>query len=152
MPTISLNGKDTVKVNDTILNDLADGDTVAITLPNDLVNVKTGKNGNSIYALNEPGRQADVTIRIIRGSADDKFLNQLLAIQKQDLPSFTLMKLDFSKRIGDGVGSVLTDLSTLTGGVFTKAIPDAKENVDGDTEQAVAIYTFKFTDEARILA
>ena len=152
MATISLTGKDTIKINDRILNDLADGDVIAITLPNDLVTVKTGKNGNSIYALNEAGRQADVTVRLIRGSADDKFMNQLLAVQKQDLPSTNLIKLDFAKRIGDGAGNVVTDLSSLSGGVFSKAIPDAKENVEGDIETAVVVYSLRFTDEARIIA
>lgn len=152
MSTISLTGKDTVKINDRIINDLADGETVVITLPNELVTVKTGKNGNSIYALNETGRQVDVTMRLIRGSADDKFMNQLLATQKQDLPAFTLIKLDFTKKLGDGAGNILSDINTITGGVFTKAMPDVKENVEGDIEQAVAIYTLKFTDEARLLA
>ena len=152
MANISLTGKDTVKINDRVLNDMADGDVITITLPNDLVTVKTGKDGNSIYALNETGRQADVSIRIIRGSADDKFLSQLLATQKQDLPSFSLMTLDFAKRIGDGAGGITSDVNTLTGGVFTKAIPDSKENVEGDVETAIAIYNLKFTDEARLLA
>jgi hypothetical protein len=151
MPTISLTGKDTIKVNDRIFADLADGDVITITLPNDIVNVKTGKNGNSIYALNETGKQADVSIRLIRGSADDKFMNELLATQKNDLPAATLLTLDFAKRIGDGAGNITSDLSSLSGGVFSKAIPDSKENVEGDTETAVAVYSLKFTDEARLL-
>lgn len=151
MSVISLTGNDTIKLNDRVLSDIADGDTVSITFPNDLVTIKRGKGGNSLYSLNEPGRQADCEIRVIRGSADDKFLNGLLATQKRDLPSFQLMTLDFVKRVGDGQGSVISDVNSLTGGVFTKSIPDVKENVEGDTEQAIALYTLKFTGEARLI-
>ena len=40
-----------------ITNDLANGDVASITVPNDLINMALGKNGNAIYALDEEGRK-----------------------------------------------------------------------------------------------
>ena len=77
MGQVSLTGNDTVIVNGTILTSFAEGDTAAITFPNKLVEAKVGKNGNSIFAFNASGQMAEGTLRIIRGSADDKFLNSL---------------------------------------------------------------------------
>ncbi len=82
MATASLTSQDTIKINGRILNDLMDGDCVTITYPNDLMKVKTGKNGNSIYSYDYSGQQAEVTLRVLRGSGDDKYLNGLLNLLK----------------------------------------------------------------------
>ena len=68
MSVVSLTGKDTVIVNGTILNDLADGDCAALTFPDFLTQGKTGKNGNTIYAFNTTGRRCKLVLRLIRGS------------------------------------------------------------------------------------
>jgi hypothetical protein len=150
MSTISMTGSDTVSVNNRIFADLADGDAVQLTFPNEMAVIKTGKDGNSLYALNESGRQAEVIIRVIRGSADDKFLNGLLANQRANFASFVLMNAEFIKRIGDGQGNVLSDTYVLSGGVFSKQV-EAKSNVEGDTEQSVAIYNLRFSNSPRAL-
>lgn len=150
MSTISMTGSDTISINNRILNDLADGDAVNMTYPNEMAVIKTGKNGNSLYALNESGRQVDVIIRVIRGSADDKFLNGLLASQRSNFASFVLMNAEFIKRIGDGLGDVLSDTYVLSGGVFSKAV-EAKSNVEGDTEQSIAIYNLRFANSPRAI-
>ena len=146
----ALTGKDTISINGRILNDFGDGDTCHLTFPNDLMVVKTGKNGNSIYAFNAPGQQVEVVLRVIRGSSDDKFLNQLLALMKNSPPSFVLMSGTFVKNIGDGAGSITADTYILSGGVFKKQT-EAKENMDGDTEQAISIYTLTFTNSPRTI-
>lgn len=150
MSTISMTGSDTVSINNRILADLADGDAVQMTFPNEMAVIKTGKDGNSLYALNESGRQAEVIIRVIRGSADDKFLNGLLANQRANFASFVLMNAEFIKRIGDGQGNILSDTYVLSGGVFSKQV-EAKSNVEGDTEQSIAIYNFRFANSPRAL-
>lgn len=150
MSTIAMTGADTVKINNRIFADLADGDAVALTFPNDIAQVKTGKNGNSIYGLNESGRQCEVVIRLIRGSADDKFMNNLLATQQLNFASFILMIGEFVKRVGDGLGTVASDTYIMSGGVFTKGI-EAKSNVEGDTEQSVSIYHMKFSNAPRVI-
>lgn len=150
MSEVSMTGSDTISINNRILDDLADGDAVNLTFPNDMAVIKTGKNGNSLYALNESGRQAELTIRVIRGSADDKFLNGLLANQRANFASFVLMNAELIKRIGDGLGDVLSDTYVLSGGIFSKQV-EAKSNVEGDTEQSIAIYNLRFANSPRAL-
>lgn len=150
MATVVLCGKDTIKINDRIFNDLMDGDTAALTFPNDLSNVKTGKNGNSVYAFNYSGRQCEFVLRLARGSSDDSFLNNLLATYKNDPALFTLLEGEFIKNLGDGAGNLKQDIYILSGGVFKKEV-EAKENAEGDTEQAIAVYSLLFTNAPRSL-
>ena len=151
MTIFALTGGDTITINLRPLNDLADDDTCTVSFPNELCSVNSGKNRNTIYALNETGNNAEVTLRVIMGSSDDKFLNGLLASQQADLPAFTLMTGTFIKRVGDGNGKVTYNSYPLQGGVFTK-LPDVKENVTGDKEQAIITYNLKFALAPRVLA
>ncbi len=148
MPVVSLTGNDTVVIGGRVLTDFADADNAAMTYPNELAAVKTGKNGNSIYAWNEMGRIVEVVLRMIRGSDDDKFLNGLLATQKADFAAFVLLDGEFVKRVGDGAGNISNDTYLLDGGIFSKQV-EAKSNVEGDTEQSLSIYSLKFANGDR---
>lgn len=150
MSTVAMSGNDTIIVNNRNLTDLADGNAVELSLPNDIASAKTGKNGNSIFGLNEMGKQSDVTIRIIRGSGDDKFLNGLLANQQNNFAGFALLNGQFIKKIGDGTGKITSDTYILSGGVFTKQV-GATSNVEGTSDQSISIYTLKFTNAPRVL-
>lgn len=150
MSTVSMTGADTIKINNRIFADLADGDCVVLAFPNEKATLKTGKNGNTIYALNESGKQAEITLRLVRGSSDDKFMSGLFAQQENDFASFTLMIGEFVKRIGTGQGGVIADTYVLSGGIFSKHI-EAKSNVEGDTEQSISIYNLKFAKAARVI-
>lgn len=150
MSTIALSGNDTMVVNNRIFADFADGNVAELTFPNDIATVKTGKDGNSIYGLNETGKQAELKCRLIRGSADDKFLNGLLAQQQQNFAGFPLMIGQFIKKIGDGAGNIKSDTYIMSGGVFTKQV-EAKSNVEGESEQSVSIYTIKFSNAPRVI-
>ena len=150
MAVVSLTGKDTISINGTILNDLADGDCAIITFPNDLSVLKTGKNGNTLYAFNYTGRQCQLVLRVIRGSANDKFLNQLMSVYKQNPSGFTLLTGVMVKNVGDGAGNVTSDTYTLSGGTFKKET-EVKENADGDIEQSVAVYTLTFSNAPRAI-
>ncbi len=150
MSKIALSGKDTTKINNRIMNDLVDGDCVFLSFPNDLFEVKSGKNGNSIYSYNWPGEQVEVTMRILKGSSDDKFLNELLSLMKNDPPSFVLLAGEFVKIIGDGSGLVTSETYILSGGVFKRNV-DAKENAEGDTEQSVSVYNLVFSAAPRTI-
>ncbi len=150
MSTVALSGSDTILINNQLLSDLADGNAVEMTFPNDIAQVKTGKNGNSIYGLNESGKQCEVKLRVIRGSSDDKFLNNLLATQQNNFAGFPLMIGQFVKQVGDGSGVIAHDTYIMSGGVFTKSV-EAKSNVEGDTEQSVAMYTLKFSNAPRAI-
>lgn len=150
MAFVAMSGNDTITINDYLLTGMADGNTVELTFPNEIASVKTGKNGNSIYGFNTTGQQADVKIRVLRNSADDKFLQRLLNLQNLNFAGFPLVIANFIKKIGDGAGNIASDTYVLSGGVFTKGV-DGKSNVEGDTEQSVAIYTLKFANAPRAL-
>jgi hypothetical protein len=150
MPTVAMSGSDTLNLNNRILADFADGDCAKITFDNDIATVKTGKNGNSIYGLNETGKQALLELRVIRGSADDKFLNGLMAQQQNNFAGFTLLVGQFIKKLGDGQGNIASDTYITSGGVFTKQV-EVKMNVEGDSEQSVAIYTIRFSNAPRVI-
>ncbi len=150
MSTLALSGSDTIMINNRVMADLADGDCVNLTYPNDIAQVKTGKNGNSIYGLNESGRQCEVVMRLIRGSADDKFMLGLLANQQGNFAGTVLMIGQFVKKLGDGAGNITSDTYIISGGVFTKQ-PEAKMNVEGDTAQSVTVYTMKYSNAPRAI-
>lgn len=150
MPTVSLTGNDTIKINNRVLNDLADGDAAVLTRPNDIASLKTGKNGNTVYALNEMGKQAHLELRIIRGSADDKFLNNLLVQQQNNFAGFVLMIGEFIKRVGDGLGNITSDIYINSGGIFIKET-EAKSNADGETDQSLTIYSITFSNSPRVI-
>lgn len=150
MSTVAMSGSDTLMINNRIFSDLADGDCIDLTFPSDIAQVKTGKNGNSIYGLNETGKQCEVKIKLIRGSADDKFLNALMAQQQANFAGFTLMLGEFVKKIGDGQGNITNDTYIMSGGVFTKQL-EGKDNVEGNTDQSTVMYTLKFSNAPRVL-
>lgn len=151
MASVSLTGNDTVIVDGRILADLADGDTAALDFPNNLAEAKVGKNGNTIYAFNSTGRTVTATVRVIRGSADDKFLNSRMNEYINDSAAFLLLEGEFIKRAGDGQGNVTNDIYRLRGGIIQK-MPATKENVEGDTEQSVAVWQVVFANTDRVMA
>lgn len=148
MPTYNLVSDGTLTLYDRVFNDFADDDISAITFPNDLVTVKTGKNGNTIYSKNEPGRNATAVLRLIRGSSDDQFMQTKLSLMKQDFVATELAFGEFAMRLGDGSGNIARDVYTLKGGVITRPV-DGKENVSGDTAQGVSVYNLVFADADR---
>lgn len=150
MATVAMSGSDTIQLNNRVFADLADQDCVVLTFPNEIAQVKTGKNGNSIYGLNESGKQCEVTMRLVRGSADDQFMNNLLSQQQANFAGFPLMIGEFIKKIGNGLGEISSDTYIMSGGVFTKQV-EAKMNVEGDTEQSISIYTMKFSNSPRAI-
>lgn len=151
--SVSLTGKDTIAIGSRglalrIMVDLADGDTGVLDFPNNLVEAKTGKNGNTIYAFNSTGKVVTGTFRFMRGSADDKYLNSEMNRYLLDQAAYTLLDGEVIKRVGDGEGNVTSDVYSLDGGIIQK-MPNAKENVEGDIEQAVTIWQFIFANSDR---
>lgn len=131
------------------LADFADGDVAVVTYPNEISSTKTGKNGNSVAVHNEMGRIAELALRVIKGSPDDKFLNKIITFWKSRSSSFTPVDAIFTKviNVDSGIANEVTDLIF---GIPTKAV-ETKENTEGDTEQAISIYNFRFGDSNRSL-
>lgn len=151
--SVSLTGNDTIAVGTRgatlrILVDLADADTGVLEFPNNLVEAKTGKNGNTIYAFNSTGKVVTLTLRVMRGSTDDKYLNSEMNSYLNDPASYVLLDGEVVKRVGDGQGNITNDVYSLDGGIIQK-MPAAKENVEGDTEQAVTIWQIIFANSNR---
>lgn len=148
--SVALTGKDTTILDSRMLTDFGTGDVVNIEAPNNLVELKQGKNGNAIYAYNASGKQVNVTVRVIRGSADDKYLASRMQEYINDPAGFILISGEFIKRSGDGAGNITNEVYTLSGGVIQK-MPGGKENVEGDTEQAISIYVIVFSNADRVM-
>ena len=150
MATASATGNDTITINGRILNDFADGNVAELTFPNDLVTLKTGKNGNTIYGLNNTGRQCEMTLRLLRGTADDKFMNALLLSQMGNFSAFALITGSFVKKIGDGAGGITLDSYILSGGTI-KRPADAMENSDGNADQSISVWHLQFSNGPRAI-
>lgn len=150
MSSVALSGNDTIILNNRVIADSADGEVCSLTFPNDIASLKTGKNGNSIYGLNESGKQCEVKIRVIRGSADDKYLNNLIVQQQANFAGTILSTGEFVKKLGDGQGNISRDTYIMSGGIFTKLV-EAKSNVEGEVEQSVSVYTLKFSNAPRAI-
>jgi hypothetical protein len=147
----ALTGKDTIIINDRLLNDFGTGDVCTLTFPNDLTDILVGKNGNTIFTYNLNGRQADVEIKVVQGSPDDKFLNSLFLAMTNDFAAFKLLKGEFTKRIGDGSGAINSISFNLQAGTFKKGL-DTKENVEGDKDQAQVMYKLAFSSAERSIS
>ena len=148
MGTFTVTGNDTLVLNDNVFTDLATGTTSEITFPNELVNIKTGKNQNSLIALNQAGYNGNLVLKLARGSSDDQFLNNILAAMEGNFVGTALISGSFTKQLGDGAGNVTNDVYDLAGGVISK-IPGAMENVEGDVAQAETTWNIKFTNCSR---
>lgn len=148
--SIVLTGKDTILLDTRIMKDFGDGDTAVLTFPNDLCQEKVGKNGNVIFAFNATGKVANVVLRVMLGSADDKYLNSRLQEYLNDPAAFIVFSGEFIKRAGDGSGDVTNIIYQFNAGVIKKMV-ESKENVEGDTEQAIAIYTMVFANTDRAI-
>lgn len=147
--TYALTGKDTIIINDIPLTDFADGDIGNLEIPNNLFAMQTGKDGNTIFALDESGQNATLTVRVLMSSNDDKRLNGL--IPKSDSFAETiLMTGAVVKQVGDGQGNVSYNTYTLAGGMIQKK-PNIKTNVNGDTTQAVVEYSIMFANGNRAI-
>lgn len=146
----TLTSDDTLTLFNRVFNDFADGDVSVINIPNNIVNMRTGKNQNTIYALDQSGNNADATLRFMRGSSDDIFMQSQYANMLQDFSSFVLGAGQFVKNLGDGQGNVVRDVYDLSGGIFTKQ-PETSSNQQGGTDQGVAIYHMKFSRLVRAL-
>jgi len=151
MASVSLTGADVLKIDDRLLSNFADGTVANIEFPNNVVEAKKGKDGSAIYAFNSTGFQANVTLRIVLGSPDDKYMNSRFQEYRLDPAAFLLIDGVFTKRSGDGEGNVTNIIYRLNGGVIQQ-LPNTQSNVEGETEQAVSIWNVTFTNSNRIMA
>lgn len=131
-----------------ILSDLADGTVAELSAPNELSATTTGYNGNSLGAHNEPGRQRECTLRIVKGSGDDKRLNKAYNMWKNRDMRFKPLEMTFVKNIGHGDGSITKDTVECYFGL-PAGQPTPMTDTTGNTEQVVSIYMLRFGNSER---
>lgn len=131
-----------------ILSDLADGTVAELSAPNELSATTTGYNGNSLGAHNEPGRQRECTLRIVKGSADDKRLNKAYNMWKNRDMRFKPLNMTFVKNIGHGDGTITKDTVECYFGL-PAGQPTQMTDTTGNTEQVVSIYMLRFGNSER---
>src|SRR5258708_5280971 len=148
--SVSLTGNDVVTLNGRIFHDFANNDIIKLDFDGELVKVQASKNGNVVYGLNEDGKMSKLTMRLLAGSSDDRYINSLLASQLQDLSGFILIVGSFVKRVGDGAGNVTNVIYNTLGGVVSK-FPGAKTNTTGDVDQSVVEWIIMFGQNNRAI-
>ncbi len=137
-------GSDLIQINSRILADLADGDVAVLDFPNNIVETKVGKNGNSLYAYNEMGQSCSLTLRVTRGSEDDKYINSLLSLYRRNRAGFTTIRVELVKKpLGNA-----SDIYILEGGMIKK-YPNTKISTEGDTDALVSEWVIDFTKSQR---
>ena len=146
----ALTGADTIIINDIPLSDFADGDIGVLEIGNDLFGMSTGKNGNTIFAYDEKGNNATLTVRILMSSNDDKRLNGLVPDSK-NFASTVLINGSVIKLVGDGAGKISYNTYMLQGGMVQRK-PSISTNVNAETNQAVVEYTIAFANAQRSIA
>lgn len=150
MQSVAISGSDTIILNDRSIIDLADGDCGKLEFGGVISKQKNGKNGNVIFSKDETGNAGKLTLRLIRGSADDKNMNSILALQQSNFASFVLFKGRFVKKVGDGNGVLTNDTYILSQGTIEK-IPGAGTNSEGSTDQSIVIWELIFANVNRAL-
>lgn len=145
---VSLTGNDTIVIGGQLITDFASGVVGEIKFDQDLVQVQRGKDGNTIYALNNAGFQSMVTLRTLIGYSSDAFFNTQLALMKNNFAGFTLLNGIFVKNVGDGQGGVKPVTYVMSGGVL-KRNPDMKSVAEGDPTQSLVEWNFIFANNDR---
>lgn len=148
--SVSLTGNDVVTINGRVFHDFANGEVTKLEFDGELVKVQASKNGNVVYALNEDGKMSKLTLKLLAGSSDDRYINSLLASQVFDLSTFVLAVGSFVKRVGDGLGNVTNVIYNTLGGVVVK-FPEASTDTSGSTDQSTVTWTLHFGSNSRAI-
>jgi len=135
---------------DLLLSDYADGTVAQLSAPNEISATTTGYNGNSLGAHNEPGRQRECTIRLVKGSNDDKRFNKNYNLWKNRDIRFRPIQMTFTKNIGHGDGTITNDTVKCWFGL-PAGQPEQMTDTTGNTEQVVSVYMIRFGNSERTL-
>lgn len=133
-----------------VLTDFATGNVAELSAPNELSSISTGYNGNSLGAHNEPGRQRELTLQIVKAGNDDKRFNKNYNMWKNRDLRFKPLKMTFTKNVAHSDGSVTNDTVTCYFGL-PSGQPTQAMNTEGDTAQVVSEYMIRFGNSERSL-
>ena len=144
-------GNDIFSLNGVVITGHADGVAYKLEPSGDISEFKVSKDGNSIIALKYTGILCKVTLRLIRGCADDQTLNGLLQQWIGSPNSFATLDAEYIKATGDSNGGITNEVYSLSGGGF-KMIPGAQSTMEGSVEDGVSVYELWFRNDARIMS
>lgn len=133
-----------------VLTDFATGNVAELSAPNELSSTATGYNGNSLGAHNEPGRQRELTIQLVKAGSDDKRFNKNYNMWKNRDLRFKPLKMTFTKNVAHSDGTVTKDTVTCYFGL-PSGQPTQAMNTEGDTAQVVSEYMIRFGNSERSL-
>lgn len=145
---VSLTGDDTIIIGGQLITSFSVGVVAEITFPEDLVKVTRGKNGNTVYALNNQGFQSQVKLRLLLGKSDDVFLNAQMVKMKQAFSGYVLLNGVFIKNVGDGLGNITPITYIMSGGVPMK-MPGAQSVAEGDPNQSLVEWMIDYANNDR---
>jgi len=131
-----------------VLSDLADGTVAQLSAPNELSSTTTGWNGNGLGAHNEPGRQRECILRLVKASGDDKRLNENYNLWKNRDMRFKPLNITFTKNVGHNDGSITKDTVECFFGL-PAGQPEQTNDVTGNTDQVVSVYMLRFANSER---
>ena len=152
MSTFALVGNGTVILKDKLITDFVTGDCVRLDFDGDVTNFDMGKTKSAVIAFDANGLKCHMTIRVVTGGKDDKFLREELDKYVQDPPAYALITGSVVGRFGDGVdkgdgyGTIRELQFKLAGGHPKKLVP-YYENASGDTNQVITTFEFNFVVE-----
>lgn len=148
----SYTASDTIIVKDYrgefVLSDFADGTVAQLSAPNELSQTSTGWNGNSLGAHNEPGRQRECVLRLVKAAGDDKRLNENYNLWKNRDMRFIPLQMTFTKNVGHNDGSITKDTVECFFGL-PAGQPEQINDVAGNTDQVVSQYMIRFGNSER---
>lgn len=131
-----------------VLSDFAAGAVAELAAPNELSTVTTGYNGNSLGAHNEPGRQRECTLRLVKGSEDDKRFNKNYNLWKNRDSKFKPFSMAFTKHVAHSDGTMTKDTVECFFGL-PSGQPSQAMNTEGDVEQVISVYVLRFGNSER---
>lgn len=143
-------GDDTITLDSLPVNDLGTGTVATLDFAGDITTCKTGKNGNSIFALNMTGKVATFELRVLKGSSDDERINARINQMLNSPSTFVGFTGSFVKKLGDLTGNFKTETYNLSFGTAQK-LPGSTSDLEGKTEQGETVYKFIFANAPRIL-
>jgi len=137
------------------ITSFADGDYARVTFPNDIMNFTIGKNRNMLAAYNAMGTLAELELRLLRGSKEDKFLQDQFPTFASDELSFSFIFAKVIKNLGvsneGATASTIEEIYTLNNGIISKA-PEIVSNVSGSTDQGVVVWQVRFAEFTRTVS
>lgn len=139
----------------TTITSFADGDYARVSFPNDIMNFTIGKNRNMLAAYNAMGTLAELELRLLRGSKEDKFLQDQFPTFASDELSFSFIFAKVIKNLGvsneGATASTISEIYTLNNGIISKA-PEIVSNVSGSTDQGVVVWQVRFAEFTRTVS